>query len=238
LAARDFARRQALADVWLYGLLSVALPLFLLGATDWYFPARYLEFALLPLCLLALATAQGICQRWVRSRPPQAESLVALAVAMALVNPLAVAQSINAGERLPDHRGAARWLQAQPLQPNDIVVAEEVLYQWYYLGHVDYWLMGRIAAKNFAQRIDGQVVYQYTHTPLISSVAELQALIQRPDRGAVYIVGNAEVSADGLRYLRGTDIDDWLKSGAVPVVFTARDGATHVWRVPPPAEVR
>lgn len=223
------SRRQRLPAVCLYALLAIILPLFLMGLTDWFFPPRYVEFALLPLLVVACAMAQAVADRW---RLLGSGAAVAATVAvLAIINPLATARAVNAGDSYADHRGAARYIQSRHPAGRDIVIAEDVLYAWYYLGHVDYWLMGRSVARNFAERVDGQVVYQYTHTPLIGTAEELQALIDRPDRGTIYILGSGE---DGdRRSLRGDAIADLLESGQFETAFIGRDGQTRVWRIPP-----
>jgi hypothetical protein len=232
------ARHRRLPDIWLYFILAVAAPLFLMGLTDWYFPPRYVEFALLPLLLTALAVAQNLWRRLTDNRSVPTSAATALA-AMAIVNPVALVHAVNAGAGFSDHKGAALYvkshLNAAAGAPRDIVVAEDVLYPWYYLGHVDYWLMGRAAARSFAERVDGVVVYQYTHTPLIGTADELRALIARRDRGTIWIVGSGEDMDDGRRFIRGPGISALLASGVLPEAYVARDGRTRVWRIPPPA---
>lgn len=234
-ALAALASRRRLPDVWLYFVLSVALPLFVMGFTDWYFPPRYTEYALLPLLLTALAIAQAVARRWSPVAAPARMPAAILVVVVAVASPWVTARELHAPDRFADHRGAALYIREQRPTAGDIIVAEDVLYPYYYLGRVDYWLMGRLAAKGMATRVDGQVVYQYTHTPLIGTAAELEALIARPDRGTLYIIGSGEDMADGRRYLRGDGIDDLLDSGRLATVFVGRDGRTRVWRVPPPA---
>ncbi len=64
-----------------------------------------------------------------------------------MVNPVAFGNIVHTGYKThPDHKGAAAFIMQQRLGPNDIIVAEDVLQQTYYLGHVDYWLQSRDAA--------------------------------------------------------------------------------------------
>lgn len=232
-ALRRLCTSQPILEVWLYFALAVAVPLFLMGFTDWYFPPRYVEFSLVPFLLTACVVGQSLADRFGMHTRRGMESIAAALLAAVLVNPSAALASMGPRAGFADHRGAAQFVGDRKKGAGDIVVAEDVLYPWYYLGHVDYWLMGRLAAKNFAERVNGQVVYQYTHTPLIGTAAELQALIDRPGRGTLYIIGSGEDMADGRRYLRGDDIADLLQSGRLPLAFVGGDGLTRVWRLPP-----
>ena len=231
-AVRRLANGERLPEHWLFFLLTVLAPLFALGLTDWYFPPRYTEFAVLGLLLTALAEAQHWQKR--RSRGPR--WLPAAAVVL-LVNPVALADSIRARSEFPDFRAQARFVQSLPLGPRDIVVAEEVLYQWYYLGHVDYWLSGRNVAATFIERFNGVIVDQYVHVPLISSAAELQALIDRPERGAIYIVGSREDSEDGRRYARGPELAPLLESGRFRKIWSGANGL-KIWKIDAPGDDR
>ena len=79
--------------------------------------------------------------------------LFAVLIGVAIVNPFAVGNAVNAGSSFADHRGAAQYMRTVNLGPRDVVVAEEVLMQTYYLGHVDYWLY----SANVAAELRGTV---------------------------------------------------------------------------------
>jgi hypothetical protein len=233
------ASRKPIADYWLLFFLAAWLPLFGLGLTAWYFPPRYTEFALLPLILTALAAAQHFVARRAGTasiRKAKLRSGAAAALcAVAIVNPFSLARAVNPGASFPDHRGAAEYLRSVRLGPNDIVLAEEVLLQTYYLGHVDYWLIDRNVAANFVQRWNGKIVDQYTHTPVIGSGEELRALLDKPDRGVIYVIGSGESQEDGRRFMRGEGIFNLLQSDQFKVVYVAPDKLTKVWKVDAPA---
>jgi 4-amino-4-deoxy-L-arabinose transferase-like glycosyltransferase len=233
------ARRQPVPDFWLFFLLGVWAPLFALGCTGWYFPPRYTEFVLLPLFLTSVAAAQRlVAMSAVTMSPRQAKlgASIAWAIcAVAIVNPIAMARAVNPGASFPDHRGAAAYMRSIKLGPKDVVLAEEVLLQTYYLGHVDYWLVNRNVAASFVELWQGRIVDQYTHTPVIGSGAELRALLDKPDRGAIYVIGSGESQEDGRRFMRGDEIFELLQSDEFKVVYVARDKLTKVWKVDAPA---
>ena len=219
---------RRIADYWLFLFLAAWVPLFLLGLFSWDVEKRYTEFALLPLLVCAFASFQEV------GAGPLTRFLVAAAICALVVNPLASARVINAGYSIhPDHKGAAQFIRATPLWPGDLLLAEDVLQQTYYLGHVDYWLIGPDTAEQFSRRRSGELRDIYTATPVISSVEQLNALLLRPDRGAIYIIGSGEQQEDGRRGARGVGLDDALHSPLWEVVYSGRDGLTKVWKAKP-----
>ena len=100
--------------------------------------------SLVPMLLCAFAfTQRGVDRIWDRlrlgaaSRPLQHAAV--LGVAAVAANPVATVASMTSdGSEFPDHRGAAQFVRTLNITPDDIVLAEDVLQQTYYLGHVDY----------------------------------------------------------------------------------------------------
>ncbi len=229
---------KKVSDIWLFFLLSIWLPLLGLGLFTWYPEPRYTEFALLPLLLCAFAAWQGA-----RNPAPLAESprrpgwSAALAAigCVFIVNPLGVARVVNAGYTIhPDHEGAATFMKTLSIGPHDIVVAEDVIEQTYYLGHVDYWLLGQSVAAEFVEEVHGRLLDIYTHTPVIETGAELRQLLEQPGRGAIYVIGSGENQEDDRRYMRSNGIYEVLKSGAFKRIYLGRDGLTEVLKVDDP----
>jgi hypothetical protein len=224
------ARRQRLPDFWLLFILWGWLPLLLVGSFVWFPPPRYTVVTLLPMLLVAIATLQWLTMGGRGLAGAIAASSVA---AIAIINPIEFANTIDAGYSIhPDHQGAAQFVRSQHPGPRDLVLAEDVIVQTYYLDRVDYWLLDRQAVASFVERVDGVVRDIYTHSRIVSSAEELQALIDSPDRGAIYIVGSGENQSDGRLYMRGAGIQQMLTSGKFPVVYTGRDQLTTVWKIP------
>jgi 4-amino-4-deoxy-L-arabinose transferase-like glycosyltransferase len=228
------AARERISDLWLFFALCFLLPLFVVGIFGWYIPPRYVEFAVLPMLICAFAPWQRMKVTKVSARP--AAALSAVLIGVAIVNPFAVGNAINAGSSFPDHRGAAQYMRTVNLGPGDVVLAEEVLMQTYYLGHVDYWLYNSHVAAEFVERFNGQFVDEYTHTPVIGTGAEFRALIDKPDRGAIYVIGSGE-EEDGRLYLLGAEMYALLKSPNFKVVYTSPNGRTQVLKADAPAAV-
>jgi hypothetical protein len=238
VAVWRLAKGRPIPDFLLLMVLGVWVPLLLIGIFKWAVPLRYTAVQALPLLLTAFAAAQWLMSlRRQPSGPPAARTglIAAIATAVVDVNPAAVARAVNSGyESHPDHQGAAAFIRSLPFNEKDIVIAEDVLQQTYYLGHVDYWLQSREVAGMFVRNVDGQLRDFYTNTPLVSTAQELQQLIDLPDRGAIYIIGSGEDQEDGRRRARGQSLADMLESSNFRVVWRGRDGLTTVLMIPPP----
>jgi 4-amino-4-deoxy-L-arabinose transferase-like glycosyltransferase len=231
LALGRWVRREQMADHWLFFTLAVWAPLILIGCVTWDVAPRYVEFALLPLLICTFATLNAVV--WSEGFEP-ALPLGAVGAALLIVNPIAFARTVNAGYSLhPDHKGAAEFIASAALRPEDIVVAEDVLQQTYYLRRVDYWLRSAENASTFVRPANGVLRDIYTNTPLIGTGAELLDLINRPDRGDIYVIGSGEFKTSMQRRLmRGYGIAAVLQSPALELVHMGRDGVTSVWKAP------
>jgi 4-amino-4-deoxy-L-arabinose transferase-like glycosyltransferase len=235
------ANRKAVPDHLLMALLGVWLPLLMIGYLRWDIPPRYAEAQVMPLLLGAFASAQWLLSRQLgRGDQPVPAALgrgAAIAAAIAcllVVNPVRVAQAVDSGYAShPDHKGAAEFIESLHPGPHDILVAEDVLEQTYYLGHVDYWLVNKNVAATFMHEVNGRPLELYTDTPVIGTGEELRKLVERADRGAIYVIGSGENQEDGRRFMRGFGIYETLESPRFQVVYRGRDGLTKVWKVAP-----
>jgi len=159
-------------------------------------------------------------------------SALAVAAVLAIVNPAAFSQAVNVDYATrPDHKGAAEFVTNLPLRPNDIVIAEDVLQQRYYLGRVDYWLLSIDVARAFAVIHGENLLDQYTGAKVIGSGSELMQILDRDQSGDVYIVGSGENFSDGRQHMRGNGINEVLISDRLELIFRGRDGNTVVWRL-------
>ena len=233
------ARRQRIPDYWLFFFLAVWLPLFGLGLFGWDVEARYTEFALLPLLVCALAASQAfgvaIMRRVGPTRVPAVQGLLAVVAAILIVNPVSLAHTVNGGYSIhPDHKGAAAFIQSIHPRPGDVIVAEDALQQTYYLGRIDYWLRGMNNAAQFVHMKGGALRDVYTDAPLLGTGAALMALVERRDRGAIYVIGTGEFRGDDLRLIRSDGIYEVLQQPIFVPVFLGRDGVTQVWKVEAP----
>jgi 4-amino-4-deoxy-L-arabinose transferase-like glycosyltransferase len=232
------ATGKKVADYWMLAILAVWAPVFALGMFAWNVPPRYTEMSLVPMLLCGFAVAQHGCE-WLASRidAKPLHAICAVLVAVAVVNPVASARVINSGYGLyPDHKGAAQFIREQGIGPDDVLIAEDVLQQTYYLGRVDYWLIGGNIARRFVKSAgEGKVVDFYTGTPVIATGAMLEQALQKHAGKRVFVIGSGEQQSDGRRNARGPELYAALESPRFEVVYTGRDDVTRVWRVVPDA---
>ncbi|HEY0939934.1 MAG TPA: glycosyltransferase family 39 protein [Steroidobacter sp.] len=232
-------KRGRVTDYVLLGVLGVWIPVFILGFFVWNMPARYTAASLLPMMVCAFAFAQKITD-WVQTRLAARKvaalkgrplHMVAAGITSVLVvDPVAVAATVNSGyESHPDHKGAAEFMKAQNIVDADVILAEDVLQQTYYLGKVDYWLMSRHHARRYVELVDGQIRDFYTRSGVISSAKMLQDLLREQRGNRIFVIGSGENQSDKRKGMRG-DMDAVLHSPQFEVVYQGRDGLTQVWR--------
>lgn len=227
------AHRQRIPDFWLLAVLGVWAPMFALGLFAWDVPSRYTSMSLAPMLLCGFATAQRFIDSFALGRTVDQQharwsALAAAIVAVCVVNPATVVASVNTGYAThPDHKGAAEFMRTQHLTSNDIVLAEDVLQQTYYLGHVDYWLIGPQVARKFVKHTPAGVVDFYTGTPVVVSTAALDRLLEENRGKRIFIIGTGEGWWRGVRGVR-QDLHEAIESDRFTTVYVGRDGLTRV----------
>jgi len=232
------ANRQRAADYALLALLGLWIPLFVIGLFTWNMPSRYAAASLLPMLVSAFALAQHafdwLAQRFGNGSLRSWSPVAVLLTLTLIVEPTQVYARIQPGPLMfPDHKGAAEFIRGQNIKPGDILIAEDVLEQTYYLGRVDYWLISRKHARVYVQLVDGVIRDFYTSTPVIDSGEQLQHVLDEHQGQRIFIIGSGENMRDGRRDMRGFGIFDVLKSDRLEQVYLGNDGVTKVWRAKP-----
>jgi hypothetical protein len=235
----QLAYNRRVSDYWLLAVLGVWAPVFAVGLFTWDAPTRYTAMSLAPMLLCAFACAQRGTD-WLLANVPSLRRLAhpqapaAALIALCAINPLDAAAVINAGYRIhPDHKGAAEFMRAQQIRDDDLILAEDVLQQTWYLGKVDYWLIGKQVARRYVKRVQGGVVDFYTGTPVIATRAMLDKLLQDNPGKRIFIVGSGEGQSDQRRGVRGRELHEAIESDRFETIYTGRDGLTRVLRAVP-----
>jgi 4-amino-4-deoxy-L-arabinose transferase-like glycosyltransferase len=234
----QLARRGPLPDYWLLAVLGVWAPVFALGAFAWNVPSRYTEMSLTPMLLCAFAACQQATDRLLQGRSDalraRLSALAAFVSAACIINPVAALAEVNQGYRThPDHKGAAAFVRSLNVVDEDIVLAEDVLQQTYYLGAVDYWLIGPDVARRFVKRSGDRAVDFYTGTPVIATPAMLDELLQENPDKRVIVIGSGEDQRSRRRAVRGAELHAAIESDRFAVLHTGRDGLTRVLQAAP-----
>ena len=150
----QLARSRPIPDHFLFFIIGVWAPLIAIGMFKWYVPLRY-TLGVLPFFILC--SMAGIF--YVLSNMPRFSlvlrerrytTLALVITVLVFANPVAVVQTANLDyEDHPDHKGAAEFIKAIPLNENDVLIAEDIIQQTYYLGTVDYYLRDLDDARRF-----------------------------------------------------------------------------------------
>jgi hypothetical protein len=230
-----FVRGERLAIHFLFFAMAVWIPLFMLGFFASYIPPRYGlgQLGYFLMCTFAGLTLLAHQMRGISadSRVSWPGQLFLVITTVALINPFSLAQTVNPTyDTYPDHKGAAEFIKSLDLEPDTVLIAEDVIQQTYYLKEVDYSLRPIDDAVYFSVLRDGQVVDQYTGVPVLGTGAELEAVLNANVTRDVYIIGSGENFVKGRRLLRGQGIEAVLESSRLTVVFDGRDGKTKVWK--------
>jgi 4-amino-4-deoxy-L-arabinose transferase-like glycosyltransferase len=250
------AHRRPMPDHLLLVVLGVWVPLLMIGWIKWNIPSRYAAAQIMPLLVAAFAAMQWLTQTLARRTATQVDAqgdverdrglvlaspggvtaawvpAAAVTAAILVVNPVQVAKAIDSGyANHPDHKGAAEFVAHLHPQAHDIIIAEDVLQQTYYLGHVDYWLVNKQVAASYMHWVRGRLLDFYTGTPLLGTGSDLEQVVEMPNRGAIYVIGSGENQEDGRSHLRGFGLAQVLQSPPFHCVYVGRDGVTRVWKV-------
>lgn len=237
----SFVRGAQIPDHVLLALVGVWLPVFLIGFFEGHIPLRYV-IAFVPLFILSvLAAIYDAYSGWSKRRQAGTLRLIALTAAVLVVfirpgefwaniNPQYEDYASLGGHRGADHKGASEFVRSLDLGSSDILVAEDVLQQTYYLGKVDYWLR-KFTYYTYLKGDEYSDIY--TGTPHLGNEELLRELIEKEDRGDIIIIGSAETARDPSYYL-GDEIVMLLEESQPEVLHKGRDGMTVVLRIAAP----
>ena len=143
-----------------------------------------------------------------------------------------VAPSINSSFPFrPDHKGAAEYVERR-FQVGDLIVAMDVLEQYYYFGRVDYWLREASDARAYSYEQDKERRDIYTSSRILSTQGELEALIRQPREIAVWLITSGELVGRQEVFIP-PGVSKLLSGYDRNLVFRGRDGVTNVYRFDP-----
>lgn len=235
-ALARFAVGRLLPMHFLFFAMAVWVPLLIIGQFTWNAPSRYAQ-GQLPFFLMCTFAGLAFLVRgrdWASDGARLSLPMFAMLVVVSavLVNPLALARTVNPGYDLyPDHKGAAEYIEAVDPNRTAILIAEDVLQQTYYLGKVDYWLREIDNARRYTIVRDGRAVDLYTATEVLGTGSELQGVLDTAHDREIFVIGSGENVKARTVLFRGHGIGDVLESERMEVVYEGRDGKTKVWKL-------
>ncbi len=224
-------------------LALVVVPISVISLATWYPPPRYM-FGFLPFFILS---AFLLLQYWSnefesRNLGNRRNAVVVIGIVLCVlfIRPFELVRTVNKGCAtiannclpIPDHRAQAEYMKSLDLEDNIIVIAEDVLQQTYYLGNVDYWLLGKELSAQFVREKQGRYVDIYTGTPTILDGESADAIFGSPTRADLYLIGNPENSygnrADHLTNGIYESVNRWPHE----LVYSNENGSAKIWLYP------
>jgi hypothetical protein len=165
---------------------------------------------------------------------------VSIVLLVMFVNPKSLWYNVNpksadfqhlTDHRGVDHKGAAEFVLAQNLGPNDVVMSVDTQQQVYYLGkRVNYYLRSlQVHGRNSSIMREGKMLCLYTGTPQISTGDELARILSEPQRRQILIIDSGESASNRMRYM-ANGIWETMQDFGFEEAYLGRDGATQVWR--------
>ncbi len=128
----------------------------------------------------------------------------------------------------PDHKTPGEYVRSR-LQPSDIVIAEDVVEQGWYVGRVDYWLRDAVSHRQFLYADRGGSLRDiYLSSTILATPDDLERVIRQAP-GAVWLITSGETYAKREQYVGPAfgRLLDGLE--ARPADYTGLDGVTRVY---------
>jgi hypothetical protein len=238
-------------------LLGFWIPLLALGLTREWIPLRYImPLYLLFITIFDWAVYQGLnwIKRFITPAireglmTPSRTMLLSISVSMMFVlipilneyhgirKAMATGQmsySLRGSPQFPtlfpvraDHKGAAEYV-GKNWQENDLVIAMDVLQQYYYLGKVDYWLREASDAIFYSNKRDRRYYDFYTNTPVLTTKEELERLVNQERTYRVWVITSGELTGKQAQFIP-YQVSEYLSTSS-NLVFTGQDGETRVY---------
>jgi hypothetical protein len=232
-----FTRDGQLPDHVVFFIISVLCPLVLIGYFTWEPFPRYVFQFLSFFMLVCYAAIECFKRKWLNPKTPSASiftAITALILLFSFSSPSELwSQLAYKAQNNPDHKGAAQFIQSLELDERDVILAEDVLQQYYYGVKVDYWLRSLKDAKKFVKVQDNGLYDQYTDTKLLGEGSLLENLILDKDRGDIYIITSGETYQFRYWYL-ADGLEEILQKyhSLMQILFTGKDNQTQVIKLP------
>jgi hypothetical protein len=231
-----FCKNGRLPDHIVFFLISVLIPLILIGYFTWNPFGRY-TFQFMPFFTLSCFVVMRIDYfNEVLKKYKRVNSyrfITTLIIIIVFISPYELwGYYYHKKLNFPDHKGAAIFIKSLSIEHDDIILAEDVLQQYYYGVDVDYWLRSIKDAKGFIKIQKDGMYDQYTSTKLIGEGTVLKALINDKQRGDIYIITSGE-TYDFREWYLSNGIEEVLLQyeNKMNILYTGIDKKTQVIKI-------
>lgn len=195
-------------------IFALLAPMFMMSTFRWDFEYRYL-LVFIPLAfVLTIALVQSLISECVGVNSKKillSGTMLAATVTILSMQPMQLLKFlIGDYSGMPGHRAAAEFVAGRDDFNDAIIIAEDSILAYYYLGRLDYRLQYGPKAASYSRILNGRIVDQYTGVPIIGSGPELRNLLCA-SRSPVYVIGDGQVH----RLLR-----DKNRGGGIAAILT------------------
>ena len=132
-------------------------------------------------------------------------------------------------QRYPDHKTTGEYVRDN-LQVQDIIIAEDVLQQFWYVGRVDYWFRAIETHGHFTyiSSTDGQIRDSYINS--LVAVDDIVDKLRNNGNQRIWIITSAETQSDKEFYLSKKQLS-WMSKieNEYSPVYVGLDGITKVY---------
>ena len=228
-------------------LLAVLIPLIAIGLVSKWGGMRYL-IEIYPFLLILASTALVKLLSAINHHTTHWNKLATLCVVIAIVvsgilGGHGVPQALRAATLeygkpenelalgfpfYPDHQAPGDFVRNH-LSQKDIVIAEDALQQWWYIGRVDFWLRDPVSNRQFLYRTgQGQLRDIYVNSQI--ATANILNQLSKQKKRRIWIITSGETYHKWELYLSKKQ-QHWLLNieKMQPPVFTGRDGVSNVY---------
>ena len=240
-------KKPDMADVPLKAMmLAFFLPIAVIGIESQWGGSRYLIGSYPFFLIIAAAGIVLVVQKLARilniTHPKVVFITTILITISGMIGGHGIPQSINANQLdygepfnkhalgfdfYPDHQGPGTYVK-QHIKDGDIVVAEDMLEQYWYIGKVDYWFMDKAKSWQYLYRDDKGVERDIYVNSEIATQRKLEELVSLNKR--IWLITSGE-SFDRRELTLSHAQINWLASieKNYSPVYSGRDNATKVY---------
>jgi len=229
-------------------LLVALLPLIFVGVVMKWAPPRYWLQAYPFILMVAAYALYAFVHKLYLLRWARAGIYTSLTVGLVILSGVLGGHgllsayrvaTLQHGDRLsamsfiyPDHQSLGRYVAAHK-SPEDIVVAQDVLQQFWYVGECDYWLRdyrNSGSERMYMYQAEEGKLYDIYVASKIATAEALQAFADEKKRRIWVITSGEEEKGDRQLFMSSEQLQ-WLESieKTYTPVFVGRDGVSHVY---------
>lgn len=226
-------KQEKSSGVILLVLAALIFPMFLLSTFRWDFEYRYLLIFAPLLFILSFALLDDAISKnflSIDQNHRRTGAMIAAILGIASMQPKSLYNYLTGDiSNAPAHKLAAEFVASRQDYSRAIIIAEDSIATYYYLGRLDYRLQYLAQAAQYARINNGRIEDQYTGAEIIGTGLRLRDVLCG-SKTTVYIIGDGQVSSELRKLNRRDGISEVLDGPLLKSVFEIQPGPAKVWR--------